>query len=449
MHRRVSRAPTRSILVVDDVEAIRDTLRWCFEEAGYHVDAVGSGEEALGRLRRAPSDVVLTDIIMPGIDGIEVLSQARVLAPRTPVIVMTAYATVETAVQALRHGAVDYILKPFQLDDVRARVHRAVAARSDERQEAVPANAEPAWDGNLVGRSAGIQAVRQQISRVAPTASHVLITGETGTGKELVARAIHSASPRQSQSFVAINCGAIPEGLFESVLFGHVRGAFTSAVYANPGLIAEANHGTLFLDEIGEMPLHFQVKLLRFIEEKEVWAVGRTKPIHIDCRIVASTNRDLRRELEAGRFRDDLFYRLKVVHLSVPPLRERRDDIPLLVEHFVPRLNAKLGTRIRAVDPAAVRALTAHDWPGNVRELMHVVESAMLASDAKDVITLDALPPDVAPFPPRSLKEAAREFERQRVLEVLAGAAFDKKEAARRLRLSLASLYRKLDGNTT
>jgi DNA-binding NtrC family response regulator len=441
---------THTILVVDDDAAVRDTLQCCFEEAGYHVDAVASGEEALGRLRRVPSDVVLTDIVMPGMDGIELLGQARLLAPRTPVILLTAYATVETAVEALRRGAVDYVFKPFQIEDLRARVRRALADPSHQRETAALADAEPAVHGSLVGRSAAIQALRRQIARVAPMASHVLITGETGTGKELTARAIHGASPRRSQPFVAINCGAIPEGLFESVLFGHARGAFTSAVDANPGLIVSADRGTLFLDEVGELPPHFQVKLLRFIEDKEVWAVGRTKPVHVDCRIIASTNRDLGRELEAGRFRHDLFYRLKVVHLTAPSLRERRDDIPLLVEHFVARLNAKLGTRVDGIEGTALRALAEHDWPGNVRELLHVIESAMIGSGGQHAITLDELPFDVAAsVSPRSLKEAAREFERQRILDVLAGASFDKKEAARRLGLSLASLYRKLDDKAT
>ena len=441
---------TRSILVVDDEAAIRDTLRWCLEDAGYHVDAVASGEEALHRLKREPSDVVITDIIMPGIDGMEVLGQARVLAPRTAVILMTAYATVETAVEALRRGAADYILKPFCLDDVRGRVQRLLAEPCRDRPAGLPAAAEPAVEGELVGRSAAIQTLRRRITGVGPGASHVLITGETGTGKELAARAIHVASPRQRQPFVAINCGAIPDGLFESVLFGHARGAFTSAVQANPGLIASADRGTLFLDEVGEIPLHLQVKLLRFIEDKAVWAVGRTKPVRVDCRIVASTNRDLGRERQAGRFRDDLFYRLKVVHLIVPPLRERRDDIPVLIEHFIHVLNGKLGTRFRAIEPAALRVLTEHDWPGNVRELRHVVESAMISGGHTDTITLDHLPVDlIVPAPPPSLKEAAREFERQRILDVLAGTAFDKKEAARRLGLSLASLYRKLDDSAT
>jgi transcriptional regulator with PAS, ATPase and Fis domain len=277
-------------------------------------------------------------------------------------------------------------------------------------------------------------------------ASHVLITGETGTGKELAARAIHAASPRRHGRFVAINCAAIPEGLFESVLFGHARGAFTSAIHANPGLIPSADRGTLFLDEVGELPLYLQAKLLRFIEEKEVWAVGQTRPVSVDCRIVASTNRDLRLELQAGRFRDDMFYRLQVVHVSMPPLRMRRADIPLLVQHFVHRLNLKLGTGIRSVEGPALRRLTEHHWPGNVRELLHVVESAMVAAAGRETVTLDDVALDAAaPGWPPSLREAAREFERQRILDVLADTGFDKREASRRLGLSLASLYRKLD----
>lgn len=436
-----------SILVVDDEAAVRDTLRCCFEDAGYDVHAVGSGEEALQRLRRVPSDVLLTDIVMPGIDGIEVLRRARVLAPRTPVILITGHATVETAVEALRGGAADYISKPFHVDDVCQRVQAALTARQRDRPRPLAPGAPPPPSNGLVGRSAAIRAVCEQLARVAPMASHVLVTGETGTGKELAARAIHAASPRRHERFVAINCTAIPEGLFESVLFGHARGAFTSAVHANPGVILSADRGTLFLDEVGELPLYLQAKLLRFIEEKELWAVGQTKPVSIDCRIVASTNRDLRLELQAGRFRHDLFYRLQVVHVSMPPLRTRREDIPLLVQHFVDRLNLKLGTNIRLVEPAALQALTEHDWPGNVRELLHVIERGMVAAAGQETVTLDDVALDGAPpGSPRSLKAAAREFERQRILDVLADAGFDKKKAARRLGVSLASLYRKLDG---
>jgi transcriptional regulator with PAS, ATPase and Fis domain len=245
---------------------------------------------------------------------------------------------------------------------------------------------------------------------------------------------------------VAINCGAIPEGLFESALFGHARGSFTSAVQAHAGLVRLADRSTLFLDEVGEIPLSLQVKLLRMVEEKEIWAVGRTAPIRVDCRIIACTNRDLRRDVEAGRFREDLYYRLNVVHIVVAPLRDRRDDIPLLAEHFIQRLNAKLGGAFRGVTPEALEALVNHEWPGNVRELLHVVESAMISSRREDLIALDDLPVELrAPESAASLKEATRQFERQHILDVLARAEFDKKEAARRLGVSLASLYRKLE----
>jgi two-component system response regulator PilR (NtrC family) len=434
----------RSILVVDDEPAVRDTLQWCLEDAGYHVDAVASGEQALHHLRAEPSDVVITDLVMPGIDGLELLGQARILSPRTPVMLMTGYATVETAVEALRRGAADYIFKPFRPDDVRERVQRLL---DNHPAAAGCANAERAAEDGLVGRSAILQALRRHIGRVAPTSSHVLITGETGTGKDLVARAIHAQSPRQGRPFVAINCGAIPETLFESVLFGHARGAFTGAVQASAGLIASADRGTLFLDEVAEIPLHLQAKLLRFLEDKEALAVGRTKSVRVDCRIVASTNRDLRRELAAGRFRDDLFYRLRVVQLHLPPLRERRDDIPCLVEHFVHVLNGELDTKFGGVDRAVLDALMEHDWPGNVRELRHVIESAMIAGGPGAAITREDLPVDIAPASPSSLKSAARVFERQRIVAALASTGFDKKAAARQLGLSLASLYRKLDGS--
>ncbi len=301
-------------------------------------------------------------------------------------------------------------------------------------------------DRNLLGESAAMHAVRSQVARTAPALSNVLITGESGTGKDLVARAIHAASPRREQPFVPINCGAIPESLLESQLFGHVRGAFTSAVQTSPGLFAAADRGTVFLDEIGEMPVHVQVKLLRVIEEKQVWAVGSVKPRRIDIRIVASTNRDLTKEVEAGRFRDDLFYRLKVVQIVLPSLRERRDDIPLLVDHFIGEFNLKLSRRVVGVDPEALRFLTGNLWKGNVRELEHVIESAMILSDG-EVLTVGDLPRGFpgGPTPQSdSLREVSRQSERQHIMAVLAQTRFDKREAARILGISLASLYRKL-----
>jgi transcriptional regulator with PAS, ATPase and Fis domain len=300
----------------------------------------------------------------------------------------------------------------------------------------------------LLGESATMRSVRAQIAKISSTPSNVLITGESGTGKEIVARAIHAASPRHAQAFVPINCGAIPEALLESQLFGHVRGAFTSAVQASPGLFAAADRGTIYLDEIGDLPLHMQVKLLRVIEEKIVWAVGSTKPVVVDARIIASTNRDFVKEIEGGRFREDLFYRLNVVHITLPPLRERREDIALLVEHFVRALNLKLSTKFLGVDPEALSVFMNHPWKGNVRELEHVLESAMILGEG-DAISLPDLPDYLVSATGELaasdvLRDVTRRFERQHIMAVLTQTQFDKKEAARRLGISLASLYRKI-----
>jgi transcriptional regulator with PAS, ATPase and Fis domain len=300
---------------------------------------------------------------------------------------------------------------------------------------------------SLLGESAAMRTVRAQVAKIGPTPSNVLITGESGTGKEIVARAIHAASPRHAQALLPINCGAIPEALLESQLFGHVRGAFTSAVQASPGLFVAAEGSTIYLDEIGDLPLHMQVKLLRVIEEKNVWAVGATKPVPIDVRIVASTNRDLRGEIAAGHFREDLFYRLNVVHISLPALRERREDIPLLVEHFVRALNAKLATSFQGVDQEALGVLMNHAWKGNVRELEHVLESAMILGEG-GMISLPDLPEYLMSVAGAAesdaLRDVTRRVERQHIVAVLAQTRNDKKEAARRLGISLASLYRKI-----
>jgi transcriptional regulator with PAS, ATPase and Fis domain len=312
------------------------------------------------------------------------------------------------------------------------------------------ASAVPGSDGigRIIGESPALSAVRSQIAKIAATLSNVLITGESGTGKELVARSIHAASPRRGRRFVPINCGAIPGALMESQLFGHLRGAFTSALQASPGLFVAANQGTLFLDEIGELPLLLQVKLLRVIEEREVWAVGGTKPVPVDVRIVASTNRNLRQEVDEGRFRADLFYRLNVIHITPPPLRECRADIPVLVEHFLRKLNARLSTKYLGVDRDAMTILMNHRWKGNVRELEHVLERAMVLGEG-DVITPDHLPEELAGAQNaarklESLKESTQRFERQHILDMLARTGDDKKKASRILGISLASLYRKL-----
>ncbi len=441
---------TVSILVVDDAPAMQEMLDSSFSSEGYSVATAGSGEEALRRIAGQEFDVILADIVMPGLGGLALLECSRVFNPRAAVILMTAYASLDTAIAALRHGAYDYVEKPFCLEDLSSRVHRVLAQREltwRERLHPMTRPAQPA-EHAIVGDSAAIRIVREQIEKIARTPSNVLITGESGVGKELVARAVHAAGPRRDRAFIAVNCGAIPEALLESHLFGHVRGAFTTALQANPGLFVAANHGTLLLDEIGELPLPLQVKLLRVMEERQVWPVGATKPTPLDVRIIASTNRDLPAEVAAGRFRQDLFYRLNVVHLEVPPLRERPGDIPLLVGHLVARLNAKLGTAVLAVEQHALRALADEPWPGNVRELENVLERAMVLGCGSLISMADlGLRPATTPTPtprPLDLREAIRQFERRHLIDVLDETHLDKKKAAHLLGISLASLYRKL-----
>jgi two-component system response regulator PilR (NtrC family) len=441
---------TASILVVDDESTTQDTLGLFLETEGYRVAIAGSGEEALSRIEQQAFDVIVADVVMPGVSGLEVLERSRTLNPGAAVILMTGHATVEMAIEALRKGACDYLQKPFVLHDLARCVQRLLRRQPPAPESVGAPRARLPGSGEelLVGASAAIRLVREQISRCASAPSNVLVTGESGTGKELVARAIHAASPRRHHRLVAVNCGAIPDSLLESQLFGHVRGAFTSAVQANPGLFVAAHGGTLFLDEIAELPVGLQSKLLRVIEERQVWPVGATRAQPVDVRIIASTNRNLAGEIEAGRFRADLFYRLNVVHVVLPSLRERPEDIPLLVDHFIRLLNLKLHRRVLGVEPEALRALTTHRWKGNVRELQHVLEQAMILGDG-DVLGLRHLPDDLRDSPatsrPTDLRDAVRQFSRDHILDVLARTGFNKREAARLLGISLASLYRKLN----
>src|SRR5262245_36511360 len=407
-----------SILVVDDLLPMLEMLNRSLASEGYDVATAESGEEAVARIEEQEFDVIVTDLVMPGLDGLHVLDRARVLGPRAAVILMTAHATLDTAIAALRAGASDYLEKPFEIDDLMHLVRRVLQHReriwSDDLQRRA-LHLRPA-SHLLIGDSAAIRGVREQIEKSARTSSNVLVTGESGVGKELVSRAVHAASARRDRAFIAINCGAIPETLLERHLFGHVRGAFTTAVQANPGLFVAADKGTLFLDEIGELPLQLQVKLLRAIEEGCVWPVGGTKPVAVDVRIIASTNRDLAHEVTVGSFRADLFYRLNVVHLTLPPLRERKADIPLLVEHLVERLNRRLGTRFLGVELDALQVLMCQPWRGNVRELENALERAMVLGSGH-LISLRDLSPDSsgasAPMRARDLRSAVRWFERQ------------------------------------
>jgi DNA-binding NtrC family response regulator len=483
-----------SILVVDDEPRMQQALQGFLRAAGYRVATAGSATEALLRIEEQRFDVIVAEMLTSGVSGLTLLERSRMLNPAAAVV-LTGHATVDTAIEALRKGASDYLQKPFQLDDLGTCVERVLRGRVpglEPRPRPLPPSAA---EDLLVGESIAIRTVRRQIARCAPTASNVLVTGESGTGKELVARAVHALSPRRDRPLVPVNCGAIPETLLESYLFGHVRGAFTGAVHANPGLFAAADGGTLLLDEVAELPPLLQVKLLRVIEERQVWPVGATRPLALDVRIIASTNRDLAREIAAERFRADLFYRLNVVHLALPPLRECREDIPLLADHLIRRLNRKLGCRFLGVDPEALRALMNHGWNGNVRELENVLERAMIMGDGDGMDEMVERLPELGvfleqrPAPPRApadgaagradgppdgsgpagdlvrlrhlaetvtvgdpalrpanLRDAVRLFERQHIQDVLAQSDFDKREAARRLGISLASLYRKLSG---
>ncbi len=442
-----------SILIAEDEDGVRDSLTQVLREEGYDVVPVTDGQAAIAALSTREFDVVVSDLRMPGADGLAVLRHAREVAPQTLVLLMTAHATVETAVEALRGGAQDYLLKPVIFDDLLHKIEALVEHRqlAWERQF-LRTQVERHWDfENLVGQSSAMREVMGLIKRVAPVPSTVLITGESGVGKEVVARAIHHFSERRDAIFLPVNCGAIPEHLLESQLFGHLRGSFTGAVSNQEGLFQRARRGTIFLDEIGDLPIGLQVKLLRTIETKEVLAVGATTPIKVDVRIVAATNRELRREVEAGRFRDDLYYRLNVFGIEIPPLRERREDIPPLVDHFIRLHNRELKKHFRGADATLLKVFMSLPWKGNVRELDNVIEHAMILGDG-DWITTDDLPRALradtdlaAPAAGDNLRETLRAYEKAHIESVLAKLDNDKRAAAERLGVSLSSLYRKIE----
>ncbi len=381
----------KHILVVDDEESIRLTLTSMLSHHGYGVTAAYSAEAALEMLDGGRFDVVLADVRMPDMDGIELTR--RIVAEEIPVtvIIMSAYGSVESAIEAMKAGAYDYITKPFKTDEVILTLTKAEERESLRRENAAlkAEMVERCQFENIIGRSEAMEAVFKVIAKVADYKSTVLITGESGTGKELVARAVHNNSSRAKGPFVAVNCGAIPEALLESELFGHKRGAFTDAHVDKMGLFAEAEGGTLLLDEIGELPLPLQVKLLRVLQESNIRRVGDTKDIDVDVRIVAATIRDLAEEVRTRQFREDLFYRLNVLPIHLPPLRERADDITLLVEHFIQRHNRRLGTGIQGVTPEAERMLLSYKWPGNVRELENTIERAMVLAEGDQITDKD------------------------------------------------------------
>ncbi|MFO0559621.1 MAG: sigma-54 dependent transcriptional regulator [Polyangiales bacterium] len=372
------------VLLVDDEENLRLALKTYLRKQGYDVVAAADVEAALGECAKDAFDFVITDVRMPGRSGLELLAELRAKHPATTVIVMSAYGSIDQALDAIRSGAYDYVAKPFKPEELGFVLKKAEEREALRRQnrELRAAMIEAHQFEELLGRSEAMKLVFNTVAKVAPFKTTVLITGESGTGKELVARAIHRRSPRANKNFVTINCGAIPETLLESELFGHKRGAFTDANQDKKGLFEEADGATLFLDEVGELPLSLQVKLLRVLQEGTFRRLGETQDRKCDVRVIAATLRDLQADVKNGRFREDLFYRLNVLNVGVPPLRQRREDVPLLVDHFIHRYNAKLGTKVTGLDPQASKVVYEYNWPGNVRELENTVERAMVLADA-------------------------------------------------------------------
>lgn len=437
------------ILVVDDEVNVRRVLCAQLAQAGFETAQASSGEEALERVRIEDPDLVLTDLRMPGMGGMNLLSQLRGDFPEVPVVVLTAFGTIETAVEAMKKGAFDFLTKPFDRDKVLETIGKALAQAVQGRREFQGPWASEAPCG-IVGRSPAIEKTRRLIERVASSPATVLVTGETGTGKELVAEALHRLSPRADSPLVRINCGALPEALVEAELFGHERGAFTGAERARPGRFELADGGTLFLDEIGELPLPIQAKLLRVLQDGRVDRLGSTAPIKVDVRLVAATHRDLPSEAAAGRFREDLLFRLRVVEIHVPPLRERSLDIPELVGFFLDQHARRLGRPRPGVEASVLEALAARPWPGNVRELENAVERALLLGQGPNLRVEDfgLGEPPAAPSSVPGLKSAARtaaaETEKRLIAEALEACGGNVTRAAASLGFSRRGLQLKL-----
>jgi DNA-binding NtrC family response regulator len=441
-----------TIMIADDEAAIRNSLAELFRDQGFEVVCASDGQEAVRHLQETHIDVALLDIRMPALDGLAVLAKAQEVAPDAQIIMITAFGTVEDAVDAIKRGACDYVSKPLSFDDLLIKVERLLRLRRLASQNTLLLKEVEGRYGfrSIVGKSPALQSVLQLALKLSNTRTTSLLYGESGTGKEVVARAIHFGGITGKGRFVAINCAALPESLVESELFGHRRGAFTGADRDSPGLFLQADGGTIFLDEISSMPLPIQAKLLRAIEEKRVTPVGGGQPVAINARILCATNRELRAEVEAGRFREDLYYRLNVFEVRIPPLRQRRDDIPLLVEHFVARYRAELKHDCPGVSDGAMQALMAYPWPGNVRELENAIERALIFADGRPILPRDlafvtgiiAQEEDPAPT---DLRDALRAYERQHIVHVLRRHDYDKNKAARSLGIGLSSLYRKID----
>jgi two-component system response regulator PilR (NtrC family) len=447
------------VLVVDDESSMREFLAICLGRAGHEVVTASGGAEAIAKIEDG-FDLVVTDLTMPGVGGMDVLRHAQSLAEPPLVLMITAFATSETAIQALKLGAWDYLTKPFKVDEILVVVARALerARLGSENRRLREALRGVGHLDRMIGRSAAMQKVFELVRKVAPVRTNVLVRGESGTGKELVARALHNLSDRSKGPFVAVNCGAIPENLMESELFGHLKGAFTGASSSREGVFAAAQGGTLFLDEIGELSLPMQVKLLRALQERRVRPVGGEKEIEIDCRVVAATNRDLEAAIEAGEFRKDLYFRLDVVQVVLPPLRHRAEDIPILAERFFERLNREHGRSLRGIAPEAMERFLHYEYPGNVRELENLVERAV-ALETGEMLSADHLPvasprtraaalePDIAEDEEGriDLDQAVADLERRLIGAALRKTGGVRKEAAKLLGISFRSLRYRLE----
>jgi two-component system response regulator AtoC len=454
------------VLIVDDEVNIRRVLAAMLKREGYEVTTAADGEQALAVLHKTPVHVIVTDLVMPRLGGMDLLRRVSADFPDVPVIVITAHGSVDSAVAALKAGAFDYITKPFEQDDLKKVIAKAARAHDLERQN-VHASFGEGDRPPLVGESPAMKAIYEMVARVADSPSTVLVTGESGTGKELIAKALHRGSSRRDKPLIKVNCAAIPKDLVESELFGYERGAFTGAVGSKPGRFELADGGTLFLDEIGEVPVEMQVKLLRALQESEFERVGGIKTLRVDVRLIAATNRDLKALIADGRFREDLYYRLAVVPIALPPLRERREDVPLLVRHFIQKYDERLGKRVEGIEDEALQLLVNYGWPGNIRELENLMERSVLFADGP-LILASALPDSLRErggHPPvpiaavgplgsiaapsgASMKEIVRhaqaELEKELISRALEETGGNVTRAAKRLQISRKSLQVKM-----
>jgi two-component system response regulator AtoC len=416
----------KRVLVVDDEENFRHMLSVILKKEGYDVEAASNGEEALQKMALSPFDQILCDIRMPKMDGLEFLNEAKKAGVDSTIIMMSAYGTLDIAIEAIKSGAYDYISKPFKPDEIILTLKKAEEReRLRKENELLRKEVKREYSfENIISKNKMMQRIFEVIKKVAQYKSTILITGESGTGKELVARALHYNSDRAQNPFVAVNCGAIPENLLESELFGHAKGAFTDAIRTKKGLFEEADSGTLFLDEIGELPAQLQVKLLRVLQDGEIRRIGESKPIQIDVRVVAATVKDLAKEVNEGRFRDDLFYRLNVLPIHIPPLRERKEDIPLLISHFIKKYSQGMNKNVIGIESKALEALMNYKWYGNVRELENTIERAIVLADRENI-------------EPENLPVEIQDFREQVQLEPLAEQEYSIKKASRFLEMDL------------